>query len=67
MEKNETIVLEGLQSYNKTIEELTPNTEYVIQSHAIYRMTDYNSNEDLMLYSPAIIQRTEGGLNFMLT
>ena len=61
MVKNESITLEGLQPHNKMVEQLTPNTEYIIQTHAIYQMTDYNANEDLVLYSSNVTKRTDGG------
>lgn len=58
--KNVSIAVEGLQSTVKTVDQLRPNTEYVIQTHAIYRMTGYNANENLTLYSAITRQRTEG-------
>lgn len=58
--KNEPITIEGLQSCNKIVDQLRPNTEYVIQTHGVYRMTDYNANENLVLYSPTVTRRTEG-------
>ena len=58
--KNVTITTEGLQPVIMTVDQLIPNTEYTIQTHAMYRMTDYNANENLTLYSSITRQRTEG-------
>ena len=59
--KNESIAIEGLQPYIiMTVDQLRPNTEYAIQTHATYRMTGYNANENLTLYSFVTRQRTEG-------
>ena len=56
-----TITLEGLGPVNEIIvNQLIPNTEYLIQTHATYRMTGYNADEDLILYSAVVRRRTRG-------
>ena len=58
--KNVSIAVESLQPTVMTVDQLRPNTEYAIQTHATYRMTGYNANENLTLYSVITEQRTEG-------
>ena len=62
---NKSVTIEGLQSQNQTVDQLRPNTEYDIQMHATYLMTDYNANESLMLYSKKVMQKTGGMLLLM--
>ena len=62
---NKSVTIEGLQSQNRTVDQLRPNTEYVIQTHATYHMTSYNANESLMLYSKIVMQKTDGMLLLM--
>ena len=58
--KNVSIAVDRLQPIVMTVDQLRPNIEYAIQTHATYRMTDYNANENLTLYSAITRQRTEG-------
>ena len=58
--KNQSITLEGLQPDIETVDQLIPNTEYLLQTHATYRMTGYNADENLILYSVVVRERTRG-------
>lgn len=55
-------MIEGLPYYEGIVDQLEVNTNYDIQTHAVYRMTPYNGNEQLALYSSIVTQRTEGEL-----
>jgi len=55
---NDSIPIVRLQPHTRNIVSLTPNTQYAIRTLANYRMTGFNANELLSIFSNFTTTRT---------